>query len=35
MQVMAGWPALIAPFLVQNIGWFIGGFCFVAGSIFW
>src|SRR5438309_870572 len=34
MQAMAGWPALIAPFLVQNIGWFIGGFCFVAGSIF-
>jgi hypothetical protein len=34
MQAMAGWPALIAPFLVQNIGWFIGGLCFVAGSIF-
>src|SRR5262245_27525009 len=34
MQVMAGWPALIAPFLVQNIGWFIGGLCFVAGAIF-
>ena len=34
MAVMAGWPALIAPFLVQNIGWFIGGLCFVAGSIF-
>jgi hypothetical protein len=34
MQTMAGWPALIAPFLVQNIGWFIGGLCFVAGSIF-
>src|SRR5262245_55842412 len=31
---MAGWPALLAPFLVQNIGWFIGGLCFVAGSIF-
>jgi len=34
MQAMAGWPALIAPFLVENIGWFIGGLCFVAGSIF-
>src|SRR5262252_1015109 len=34
IQTMAGWPALIAPFLVQNIGWFIGGLCFVAGSIF-
>src|SRR5262249_60988232 len=34
MQAMAGWPALIAPFLVQNIGWFIGGLCFVAGSVF-
>jgi hypothetical protein len=34
IQAMAGWPALIAPFLVQNIGWFIGGLCFVAGSIF-
>src|SRR5438093_5670449 len=34
MQAMAGWPALIAPFLVQNIGWLIGGLCFIAGSIF-
>ncbi len=34
LQAMSGWPALIAPFLVQNIGWFIGGFCFVAGALF-
>jgi len=34
LQTVSGWPALIAPFLAQNIGWFIGGFCFVAGSIF-
>ena len=34
MEAVAGWPALIAPFLVQNIGWFIGGLCFIAGSIF-
>ncbi|MCB1919138.1 MAG: hypothetical protein KDJ28_04045, partial [Candidatus Competibacteraceae bacterium] len=34
LQTMSGWPGLIAPFLVQNIGWFIGGFCFVAGALF-
>jgi hypothetical protein len=34
LQVMSGWHALVTPFLVHNIGWFIGGFCFVAGSIF-
>ena len=34
MQTISGWPALLAPFLLQNIGWFIGGLCFVAGSIF-
>ncbi|MCB1777907.1 MAG: hypothetical protein KDI50_10765, partial [Candidatus Competibacteraceae bacterium] len=34
LRAMSGWPALIAPFLVQNIGWFIGGFCFVAGALF-
>jgi hypothetical protein len=33
LQTVSGWPALLAPFLVQNIGWFIGGLCFVAGSI--
>ncbi len=25
---------IMMPFLWQNIGWFIGGFCFVSGSIF-
>lgn len=34
LQAVSGWPALLAPFLVQNIGWFIGGLCFIAGSIF-
>jgi hypothetical protein len=34
LNTVSGWHALIAPFLVQNIGWFIGGFCFVAGSVF-
>jgi hypothetical protein len=24
----------LLPFLLQNIGWFIGGFCFVSGSVF-
>lgn len=34
LQAVSGWPRLIAPFLAQNIGWFIGGFCFVAGALF-
>jgi hypothetical protein len=34
IQTMSGWPRLAAPFLVQNIGWFIGVFCFVAGTLF-
>jgi hypothetical protein len=34
LRVLSGWPKLIAPFLAQNIGWFIGGFCFVAGALF-
>ncbi|MCI0429424.1 MAG: hypothetical protein L0210_02625, partial [Rhodospirillales bacterium] len=34
LKTVSGWHALLAPFLVQNIGWFIGGFCFLAGSIF-
>ncbi|GKT09387.1 hypothetical protein [Desulforhabdus sp. TSK] len=33
LRTLSGWPALVVPFLAQNIGWFIGGFCFVAGSI--
>lgn len=31
---LAGWPKWLAPFFVQNIGWFIGGFCLVAGAVF-
>ncbi len=34
LRALSGWPALIAPFLAQNIGWFVGGFCFVAGALF-
>jgi len=34
MKAVSGWSAWLVPFLVQNIGWFIGGLCFVAGSIF-
>lgn len=34
LHVMSGWPKLIAPFLAQNMGWFVGGFCFVAGALF-
>lgn len=34
LQTLSGWPRLIAPFLAQNIGWFIGGFCFLAGALF-
>ncbi|WP_295402455.1 hypothetical protein [uncultured Thiocystis sp.] len=33
-QRLSGWPTLIAPFLAQNIGWFIGAFCFVSGALF-
>jgi hypothetical protein len=34
LRAVSGWPKVVLPFLVQNIGWFIGGFCFLAGSIF-
>ena len=34
LATASGWPRLLAPFLVQNIGWFIGGFCFVSGTVF-
>ncbi|HBZ54081.1 MAG TPA: hypothetical protein DEO88_01640, partial [Syntrophobacteraceae bacterium] len=34
LQAVSGWPAVVVPFLVQNIGWFIGGLCVVAGSVF-
>ena len=34
LTAVSGWPKLIAPFLAQNIGWFVGGFCFIAGALF-
>lgn len=34
LKKLSGWHAMTVPFLVQNIGWFIGVFCFIAGSIF-
>ena len=34
LHAISGWPKLIAPFLAQNIGWFVGGFCFIAGALF-
>jgi len=34
LRTASGWPRAMMPFLIQNIGWFIGVFCFLAGSIF-
>ena len=34
LRVVSGWPRAMLPFLIQNIGWFVGAFCFIAGSIF-
>jgi len=34
LRALTGWPRALLPFLVQNIGWFIGGFLFLAGSVF-
>jgi hypothetical protein len=34
LHALSGWPRALAPFLVQNIGYFVGGFLFVAGSVF-
>ncbi len=34
LRGLSGWPKLIVPFLLQNIGWFIGAFCFVSGALF-
>ncbi len=34
LRAVAGWPRLLVPFLLQNIGWFIGGFLILAGSVF-
>ncbi|MCP4690389.1 MAG: hypothetical protein GY859_20210, partial [Desulfobacterales bacterium] len=34
LETMSGWSSMAVPFMVRNIGWFIGGFLFIAGSIF-
>ena len=34
LATLSGWHAMAVPFLMQNIGWFIGVFCFIAGSMF-
>jgi hypothetical protein len=34
LTALSGWHSLAVPFLMQNIGWFIGVFCFIAGSLF-
>lgn len=34
LRSVARWPKVLLPFLVQSIGWFIGGFLFLAGSVF-
>ncbi|MDM8523019.1 hypothetical protein QUF80_06555 [Desulfococcaceae bacterium HSG8] len=34
LRAVSGWPRVIIPFLVQNIGWFISAFLSVAGCIF-
>ncbi|MCP4378293.1 MAG: hypothetical protein GY794_19225, partial [bacterium] len=34
LHAISGWPKILVPFLVQNIGWFIGTFLFLAGSVF-
>ncbi len=34
LQSISGWHHSFIPFLLQNIGWFIGILCFMSGSIF-
>jgi hypothetical protein len=34
LKTVSGLPKVIAPFLVQNIGWFISGFLFLTGCVF-
>jgi hypothetical protein len=34
LKTVSGWHSMAVPFLAQNIGWFIGVFCFIAGSGF-
>ena len=31
----SAWNESVRPFLVENVGWFIGGFLVIAGSLFW
>lgn len=34
LQSLSGWHKSLVPFLVQNIGWFIGVLCFISGTVF-
>lgn len=34
LRAFSAWPRALLPFMAQNIGWFIGVFCFLAGSVF-
>lgn len=34
MRSLSGWHQSLVPFLLQNIGWFIGILCFISGSVF-
>ncbi len=34
LNMLSGCPRVIAPFLVQNIGWFVSGFLFITGCVF-
>ena len=34
LQSVSGWHKNFIPFLLQNIGWFVGVLCFISGSIF-
>ena len=34
LQSLSGWHKSLVPFLLQNIGWFIGVFSFISGSVF-
>ncbi len=34
LESMSGWHKALIPFLLQNIGWFIGILCFISGSVF-
>ncbi|MGI9331961.1 MAG: hypothetical protein ACR2RL_02280, partial [Gammaproteobacteria bacterium] len=34
LHTFSSWPRALLPFMAQNVGWFIGVFCFLAGSVF-